>query len=82
MEQAWKQQNQFIADASHELKTPLTVILANLQILSPHQDSTIRNQLKWVDNTREEASRMKQLVEELLFLARSDAGTVEVSHAA
>ena len=82
VEQAWKQQNQFIADASHELKTPLTVILANLQILLSHQDSTIRNQLKWVDNTREEASRMKKLVEELLFLARSDAGTVEVSHAA
>ena len=82
VEQAWKQQNQFIADASHELKTPLTVILANLQILLSHQDSSIKSQIKWVDNTKEEASRMKQLVEELLFLARSDAGTVEVTHTA
>lgn len=77
VETAWQQQNQFIADASHELKTPLTVILANLQILSSHGESTIMEQKKWLDNTREEASRMKQLVEELLFLARSDAGNIE-----
>lgn len=77
VETAWKQQNQFIADASHELKTPLTVILANLQILSSHRESTIGEQEKWLNNTKEEASRMKQLVEELLFLARSDAGAVQ-----
>ncbi|MFT4106557.1 MAG: HAMP domain-containing sensor histidine kinase [Lacrimispora sp.] len=80
VEVAWKQQNQFIADASHELKTPLTVILANLQILSSHKDQTIRDQEKWLDNTREEVRRMKQLVEELLFLARSDAKTVQADH--
>lgn len=79
VETAWKQQNQFIADASHELKTPLTVILANLQILSSHKECTIKDQEKWLDNTKEEAARMKQLVEELLFLARSDAGTVEAA---
>lgn len=73
---AWQQQNQFIADASHELKTPLTVILANLQILSAHKDSTIKSQEKWLENTREEAKRMKKLVEGLLFLARSDAGVL------
>lgn len=77
VETAWKQQSQFIADASHELKTPLTVILANLQILSSHRESTIRDQEKWLDNTKEESSRMKQLVEELLFLARSDAGALQ-----
>lgn len=77
VEAAWKQQNQFIADASHELKTPLTVILANLQILSSHREATIGGQEKWLDNTKEEAARMKQLVEELLFLARSDAGSLQ-----
>ncbi|WP_333648772.1 sensor histidine kinase [Lacrimispora sp.] len=80
VEIAWKQQNQFIADASHELKTPLTVILANLQILSSHKDQTIRDQEKWLDNTKEEVRRMKQLVEELLFLARSDAKAVQADH--
>ncbi len=80
VETAWKQQNQFIADASHELKTPLTVILANLQILSSHREQTVGDQEKWLNNTREEVRRMKQLVEELLFLARSDAKTVQADH--
>lgn len=79
VETAWQQQNQFIADASHELKTPLTVILANLQILSSHREYTIGEQEKWLDNTKEETARMKQLVEELLFLARSDAGTIQAA---
>lgn len=74
VEKAWQQQNQFIADASHELKTPLTVILANLDILLSHRQDTIESQIKWVDNTKSEASSMKQLVEDLLFLARFEAG--------
>lgn len=82
VELAWKQQNRFIADASHELKTPLTVILANLQILRSHSEASIESQIKWVDNTKEEATRMKQLVEELLFLARFDAVTERAARAA
>lgn len=73
VEKAWEQQNRFIADASHELKTPLTVILANLRILMSHPDSSIEQEAKWLQNTQEEAGRMKELVENLLFLARSDA---------
>lgn len=82
VENAWRVQNQFIADASHELKTPLTVILANLQILSLHKECTIMEQQKWLNNTKEEAERMKQLVEELLFLARSDAESVQAPQTA
>lgn len=73
VERAWQQQSQFIADASHELKTPLTVILANLGILVSHKQETIASQEKWLANTKEEAGRMRQLVENLLFLAKSDA---------
>lgn len=76
VEDAWNQQNQFIADASHELKTPLTVILANLKILLAHPSDTICSQERWIKNTQSEAESMKKLVEELLFLARSDANTV------
>lgn len=71
---AWQQQNQFIADASHELKTPLTVILANLKIITTHMDSTVKDQEIWLKNTLFEAEHMKKLVENLLFLARSQAG--------
>lgn len=77
VERAWEQQSQFVADASHELKTPLTVILANLKILASHKSETIQSQEKWLNNTQEEANRMKQLVEDLLFLAKSDAQTTQ-----
>lgn len=72
VEEAWEQQRRFIADASHELKTPLTVILANTSILLSHKEKSVLDQLRWVENTREEAAHMKKLVEDLLFLARSD----------
>lgn len=73
VEKAWEQQRQFIADASHELKTPLTVILANTGILLSHKEDTIQKQSKWIENTQAEATRMKKMVEDLLFLAKSDS---------
>ena len=72
VEVAWEQQKQFIADASHELKTPLTVILANTGILLSHKDSTIMEEEKWIYYVKAEALRMKKLVEDMLFLAKSD----------
>lgn len=72
VERVWNQQKQFISDASHELKTPLTVILANLSILRRHGDETVNSQRKWITSTEDEAQRMKGLVEDLLTLARLD----------
>jgi len=73
VEKAWEQQRQFVADASHELKTPITVILANTGILLSRRQDTIQSQSKWIENTQAEASRMKKLVDDLLFLAKSDS---------
>ncbi len=73
VEQAWSQQQQFVADASHELKTPLTVILANTSILLSHPESKITEQSQWVESTQLEAHRMQKLVNDMLLLARSDA---------
>lgn len=72
VEKAWAQQKNFIADSSHELKTPLTVILTNSGILKSHQDDTVANQIQWVDSTYEEAVHMRELVEKLLLLAKTD----------
>ena len=70
VEKAWKQQRQFLSDASHELKTPLTVILSNAELLdaAPLEERSAR----WADNIRSEARQMKSLVEEMLTLARAD----------
>ncbi len=74
VEAAWTSQRQFVADASHELKTPVTVILANTDMVLAHPDDTVACQSKWLGYIREEALGMKKLVEDLLFLAKGDAG--------
>ena len=71
---AWEQQNQFVADASHELKTPLTVILANTSIVLSHPEQRVADNQKWLDYIQEESLRMKTLVEGLLFLAKNEGG--------
>ncbi len=69
---AWEQQKQFVADASHELKTPLTVILANAGIVLSHPEQTVQNQAKWIEYIQIEAKRMSTLIDNLLFLAKTD----------
>ena len=79
VEKTWNQQKQFIADASHELKTPLTVLLANMDILENNKSDTIQSQIKWIQASKQEAKQMKNLIEEMLFLAKSDANRVDNS---
>lgn len=72
IERSWKQQKQFIADASHELRTPLTSILANTDIVLSHPSDKIQTQTKWIGHIKTEAERMTSLVNNLLYLAKSD----------
>ena len=73
VETAWRRQRLFVADASHDLKTPLTVILANTGILLAHPEGLDAEQRQWIANTDEEARRMRRMTEQLLELARADA---------
>jgi signal transduction histidine kinase len=72
IEKAWRNQQQFIADAAHELKTPLTVIMANTGILTAHPEKSISQHMQWLNNTADEAGRMKNLIENMLELAKGD----------
>lgn len=71
VEKAWKQQRQFVADASHELKTPLTVIMTNAELLQgPDGGGESRSQFS--GNILTMSRQMRNLVERLLELARAD----------
>ena len=71
VDRAWQQQKQFLSDASHELKTPLTVILSSAELL---EQSAAPEQKQYVDNVRAESRRMKRLVEDMLTLSRVERG--------
>ena len=62
-----EQQKQFITNASHELKTPLTVISTNMELLQMEQlDSS------WVKSTQRQVAQMRHLVDELVYLSRME----------
>ena len=69
MEEAMQREKQFIADASHDLKTPLSVILANNAILLENPEAPVGSVRRWVDSSQEAAKRMQQLISQMLTLA-------------
>lgn len=80
VEEAWNQQRQFIADASHELKTPLAVITTNAELLRDEkQDEASRKQ--YSEHILTTSRQMRQLVEGLLELARVDNGAAKLNFA-
>lgn len=77
IEKSWTKQREFVADASHELKTPLTVIDANIDVVLNNKDKTLESQEKWLRNIKEETDSMSALVNDLLNIAKSDAGKIK-----
>lgn len=67
VEESFNKQKQFIADASHELKTPLSVIIASSEAYEANPKEE-----KWLKNIKEEAKRMNILVTDLLELASTE----------
>ena len=76
VENAWNQQRQFVADASHELKTPLSVIMANAELMQQDTDETDRQ--KYAGNILTVTYQMRALVENMLEMARVDNGAVKI----
>ncbi len=69
MEDALELERQFVADISHDLKTPITVILANNSILRASPDSSAAEREQWLGSTDEAAKNMMQLIDEMLTLS-------------
>lgn len=79
VDKAWKQQKQFISDASHELKTPLTVIISNAELLQDSSGEADNHQA--ADNILASSRQMRHLVEGMLELARADNGQIQTNFA-
>ena len=73
MEDALDLERQFVADISHDLKTPITVILANNSILRAAGDSSAQEREQWLASTDEAAKNMMQLVGEMLTLSNLES---------
>ncbi|MFC3801555.1 sensor histidine kinase [Cohnella sp. GCM10012308] len=69
---AFDKQKRFIADASHELKTPLAVINTNADVLLANEGDTIASQAKWLHRIKSETERMKTLTNDLLYLTEME----------
>ena len=72
LETGFRQQQRFVSDASHELRTPVTVILGYSDLLSRWGRSDRKVLEEGIESIRSEAEDMQQLIEKLLFLARAD----------
>ena len=77
---AWDQQRQFVADASHELKTPLAVIMANAELMQ-NEEAPEEDKKKFSGNILSTTYQMRTLVENMLEMARVDNGTVKMNFA-
>jgi signal transduction histidine kinase len=74
IDRTFRRQQEFIADASHELRTPLSVVRANTELLRRMPDATPAERDAELAVVLDEVDRMARLVDELLVLARTDAG--------
>ena len=75
LEESYQKQKQFISDAGHELKTPVSVVNANAELLSREIGDN-----QWLQNIQYENERMGMLVGQLLDLARTENVTPQMEH--
>lgn len=79
VESAWKKQQEFISNASHELKTPLSIIKINNEVLLNNLENTVDSQLKWLNNIHYGTERMGELVNSLLILTKFENSEYELN---
>ena len=75
LEESYQKQRQFISDAGHELKTPVSVVSANAELLSRQIGDN-----QWLQNIQYENERMGMLIGQLLDLARTENATPQMEH--
>jgi signal transduction histidine kinase len=69
---SWQKQKQFVADASHELKTPLASLGATVDAIQSSGEESVKSQKVWFDNIQSEVKRMNRLIGDLLYLSEAE----------
>ena len=79
IEAAMRRQQEFVADASHELRTPLTVLRSAIDLLDRHRAEPLQANGDLFDDVRDEIARLERQTVDLLTLARSDLGELQLA---
>ncbi len=72
IETAWNNQAKFIQDASHELRTPISIISSKLEGMLKHPENTVNDEVETVADAMRETRRMKKMINDLLSLTKED----------
>ena len=72
VKRSYEQQKKLVADASHELKTPIAIVGANLSLIASDPDSTVAQNEHWFKNIESQLGRMSALITDMLELHRAD----------
>jgi len=74
LSQSFERQRRFVADASHELRTPVAILCGEAEVALSKQERTQQEYRESLEILRQEAKRLQHIVEDLFTLARADAG--------
>lgn len=74
IEDSWQREREFISNASHELKTPLSVLSVNIDALSLNENN------QWIENIKNEISNMDTLITDLLDLSKSENQSLDLKN--
>ncbi|MBQ9902770.1 MAG: hypothetical protein IJM51_10380 [Clostridia bacterium] len=79
MEQAIEMERRFVADISHDLKTPIAVVLANNSILKENPDTTVGQQKQWIESTDNAVNNMMTMINEMLTLSMLESAEIKAA---
>lgn len=76
VKQSFLRQQELIANASHELKTPLTVVRTNLELIQSDPSSTVEDNRKWLESAAYQLGRMQSLILDMLELTKYESNKI------